>query len=138
MKPLFDQSYREMVERTRKKEARQRRIVRYRLLFWLLPLPFGLSVMIGFFEGTAGLSGLFKASLVLMGPLAVLGLIDYLLKNASNRQSHTEEHPWEGFGTVAGYVLVQLLILMSLVLAGYFVNITTEPERPPGWKAPMY
>jgi hypothetical protein len=137
MKPLFDQSYREMVERTRKKEARQRRIVRYRLLFWLLPLSVGVPVMMTGFDGAASLGELIPAVLIVMFALAVLGYCDSLLKTESNRLNDTEEHPWEGIGTLATYVLMQFLILVLVGLAGYFVDVSTEPERPPGWKAPM-
>ena len=138
MKPLFDPSYRAMVARTRKKEARQRRIVRYRLLFWLLPLSVGVPVMMTGFDGAADLKALIPTVLIGMLLLAVLGYCDSLLKTESNRLDDTEEHSWEGFGTLATYVSIQLLILGLVGLAGYFVHITTEPEKPPGWKAPRF
>ena len=86
--------------------------------------------------GWVGLRELVPQVLMVMLALAALGFIDSLLKTESNRPQ-TVEHPLEPVGTLATFVLVQFLILASLVSARELIHVSTEPERPPGEKAPM-
>ena len=137
MKTRFDSSYRELGERARAEEERQRRILRCRLLLWLLPSPFWFLMVMLDLGGWVGLRELVPEVLMVMLALAALGFIDSLLKTDSNRPSQTVEHPWEPVGTVATFVLVQFMILASLVSARELIHVSTEPERPPGEKAPM-
>lgn len=115
-KPLFDQAYRDILEKTRQAEARQRRILRYRLLIWCLPwcppAPFVL-ILTGFMlEGRGGAGAWALVATLVMPVLAILAMIDHRMKcDADLEQGDSGVCRW-----IAIYSVSQLGIALAILL----------------------
>ena len=118
-KPLFGQAYRELLERTRQAEARQRRILRHRLVIWCLPwglpIPFLLNPNLSMLTGDADLAVIATGAICLIPVLGMLGALDYQMKCDAGLEEggprDSRLFRWMGFFSIS-----QLAIALGLAL----------------------
>lgn len=114
-KPLFDRNYRDLVEKTRRTEKRQRRILRHRLLLWCFGTVLALCVCNTLSVVRGGLAEFGIGMIILVVILGVLGIADYDLKFGAGGEE-TNASAWKMFKWGCFFMSVQVAITLCLLL----------------------